>query len=84
MMWRPCIRSRGLVISTAILMLFSGHLMAQQSDTAKNKPIFVTSGQEITPTAAPGSTLLYLNPQLTDFSQVYCERRDQLRYQPRR
>src|ERR1700741_824936 len=41
--------------------------MAQQSDTAKSKPIFVTSGQEITPTAAPGSNLLYLNPGLTDF-----------------
>jgi WD40 repeat protein len=48
-------------------MLVSSQLMAQQSDTAKNKAIFVTSGQEITPTAAPGSTLLYLNPQLTDF-----------------
>ena len=67
MMWRPYIRSRGLVTSTAILMLFSGQLMAQQSDTAKIKPIFVTSGQQITPTAAPGSTLLHLNPQLTDF-----------------
>ncbi|MBV8213244.1 MAG: bifunctional YncE family protein/alkaline phosphatase family protein [Verrucomicrobia bacterium] len=48
-------------------MLACGQLMAQQSDTAKNKPIFVTSGQEITPTAAPGSNLLYLNPGLTDF-----------------
>ncbi|MBV9732263.1 MAG: phosphoesterase, partial [Verrucomicrobia bacterium] len=41
--------------------------MAQQSDTAKKKPIFVTSGQEITPTAAPGSSLQYLNPGLTNF-----------------
>jgi WD40 repeat protein len=41
--------------------------MAQESDNAKSKPIFVTSGQEITPTAAPGSNLLYLNPDLSDF-----------------
>ncbi|MBV8102446.1 MAG: bifunctional YncE family protein/alkaline phosphatase family protein [Verrucomicrobia bacterium] len=65
MMWRPCLRSRGLV--TSLLLLACGQLMAQQSDTAKSKPIFVTNGQEITPTAAPGSNLLYLNPGLTDF-----------------
>jgi DNA-binding beta-propeller fold protein YncE len=65
MMWRPCLRSRGLV--TSLLLLACGQLMAQQSDTAKSKPIFVTSSQEITPTAAPGSSLLYLNPGLTDF-----------------
>ena len=65
MMWRPCLRSRGLVSS--ILLLACGQLMAQQSDTTKSKPIFVTSGQEITPTAAPGSSLLYLNPGLSDF-----------------
>jgi len=65
MMWRPCLRSRGLV--TSLLLLAGSQLMAQQSDTAKSKPIFVTSSQEITPTAAPGSSLLYLNPGLTDF-----------------
>jgi WD40 repeat protein len=65
MMWRPCLRSRGLVIS--LLLLAGGQLMAQQSDTAKSSPIFVTSGQIITPTAAPGSNLLYLNPGLSDF-----------------
>jgi WD40 repeat protein len=65
MMWRPRIRSRGLL--TSLLLLACGQLMAQQSDTTKSKPIFVTSGQEITPTAAPGSNLLYLNPGLTDF-----------------
>jgi hypothetical protein len=65
MMWRPCLRSRGLVIS--LLLLAGGQLMAQQSDTAKSGPIFVTSGQIITPTAAPGSKLLYLNPGLSDF-----------------
>jgi WD40 repeat protein len=65
MMWRPCLRSRGLVSS--MLLLACGQLMAQESDTTKSKPIFVTSGQEITPTAAPGSTLLYLNPGLSDF-----------------
>jgi hypothetical protein len=32
MMWRPCIRSRGLVTSTTIVMLCSGQLLAQQSD----------------------------------------------------
>jgi hypothetical protein len=31
------------------------------------EPIFVTSGQEITPTAAPGSQLQYLNPGLADY-----------------
>src|ERR1700757_1008068 len=65
MTWRPCIRSRRLVIS--LLLLAGGQLMAQQSDTAKSGPIFVTSGQIITPTAAPGSKLLYLNPGLSDF-----------------
>src|ERR1700739_4646188 len=65
MMWRLCLRSRGLV--TSLLLLACGQLMAQQSDNAKSKPIFVTSSQEITPTAAPGSSLLYLNPGLTDF-----------------
>jgi DNA-binding beta-propeller fold protein YncE len=65
MMWRPCLRSRGLVIS--LLLLAGGQLMAQQSDTAKSSPIFVTSGQIITPTAAPGSNLLYLKPGLSDF-----------------
>jgi hypothetical protein len=65
MMWRLCLRSRGLV--TSLLLLAGGQLMAQQSTTAKSEPIFVTSGQEITPTAAPGSNLLYLNPGLTDF-----------------
>jgi len=62
MTWRPCLRSRGLV--TSLLLLAGGQLMAQQSDTAKSSPIFVTSGQVITPTAAPGSNLLYLNPGL--------------------
>jgi hypothetical protein len=45
--------------------------MAQQSDSTKSKPIFVTSGQEITPTAAPGSSLLYLNPGLADLFKDY-------------
>jgi hypothetical protein len=72
MMWRPCLRSRGLV--TSLLLLACGQLIAQQSDTAKSKPIFVTSGQEITPTAAPGSSLLYLNPELTDFPNYIARR----------
>jgi WD40 repeat protein len=66
MMWHPGFRSRGLISSVAILMLFSSRLPAEEVD-AKNKPIFVTSGQEITPTAAPGSLLQYLKPGLADF-----------------
>ena len=67
MMWKPYLRSCGLITSATILMALSGQLVAQQTETAKNTPIFVTSGQEITPTAAPGSTLTYLNPGLSDF-----------------
>ena len=67
MTWQPCLRSRGLVTSTTILMFITGQLTAQQSDSTKNQPVFVTSGQKITPTAAPGSALTYLNPGLADF-----------------
>jgi DNA-binding beta-propeller fold protein YncE len=67
MMWKPYLRSCGLITSATILMALNGQLVAQQTETAKNTPIFVTSGQEITPTAAPGSTLTYLNPGLSDF-----------------
>src|SRR5260370_15978643 len=66
MMWHPVLRSRGLTSSAAILMLLSSRLPAEEVD-AKSKPIFVTSGQEITPTAAPGSLLQYLKPGLADF-----------------
>jgi YVTN family beta-propeller protein len=66
MMWHPCLWSRGLITTASILMLVSGRLTAEEVDT-KTKPVFVTSGQEITPTAAPGSTLTYLNPGLNDF-----------------
>jgi WD40 repeat protein len=47
-------------------MLLSSRLPAEEAD-AKSKPIFVTSGQEITPTAAPSSLLQYLKPGLADF-----------------
>ena len=66
MMWHPGLRSRGLISSAAILMLLSSRLPAEEVD-AKSKPIFVTSGQEITPTAAPDSLLQYLKPGLADF-----------------
>jgi WD40 repeat protein len=66
MMWHPCLQSRGLITTATILLLFGGRLTAEEVDT-KTKPVFVTSGQEITPTAAPGSTLTYLNPGLADF-----------------
>src|SRR5260370_22058096 len=66
MMWHPVLRSRGLTSSAAILMLLSSRLPAEEVN-AKSKPIFVTSGQEITPTAAPGSLLQYLKPGLADF-----------------
>ncbi len=66
MMWHPCLRSRGLITAATILMLLDSRLAADQADKG-TKPIFVTSGQEITPTAAPGSQLQYLNPGLADY-----------------
>jgi len=66
MMWHPRLRSRGLITTATILMLLDSRLAADQADNG-TKPIFVTSGQEITPTAAPGSQLQYLNPGLPDY-----------------
>src|ERR1700722_4437045 len=66
MMWHPCLRSRGPITTTTILMLLDSRLAADQADK-RTKPIFVSSGQEITPTAAPGSQLQYLNPGLANY-----------------
>jgi WD40 repeat protein len=66
MMWLPPLRSRGLTTAATTLMLLNTRLPASEVNT-QSKPIFVTSGQEITPTAAPGSLLQYLNPGLADF-----------------
>jgi hypothetical protein len=66
-MWKPSLRSRGLITAATIFAFVSSQLIAQQTDTSSTKPVFVTSGQEITPTAAPSSTLTYLNPGLSDF-----------------
>src|SRR5690242_301991 len=67
MMWHLSLRSCGLFTTAAVLMLVTGRLIAKSDENTKQNPVFVTSGQEITPTAAPGSSLLYLNPNLSDF-----------------
>jgi DNA-binding beta-propeller fold protein YncE len=55
----------GRLVSSAIfLTVLSGRLLAGEDDPQSS---FVTSGQEITPTAAPGSSLQYLNPNLSEF-----------------
>src|SRR5260370_18655164 len=77
MMWHPVLRSRGLTSSAAILVLRSSRLPAEEVN-AKSKPIFVTSGQEITPTAAPGSLLQYLKPGLADFPNYLASVEDHL------
>jgi DNA-binding beta-propeller fold protein YncE len=66
MMRRTRLLSGRLVSSAIFLTVLSGRVLAGEDDP-QTKTSFVTSGQEITPTAAPGSTLQYLNPNLSEF-----------------
>ena len=60
--------SSRLLASTVILFLLGGHAVAENdADNNCARSEFVTSGQTITPTAAPGSILQYLNPHLSQF-----------------
>ena len=57
-----------LLTSTAMLVLLGGNAVAEEDPETNSAPSeFVTSGQTITPTAAPGSILQYLNPHLSQF-----------------
>jgi DNA-binding beta-propeller fold protein YncE len=49
------------------LILLGSDVVADDDDHVNAQSQFVTSGQTITPTAAPGSVLQYLNPHLLQF-----------------
>ena len=60
--------SSSLLALTVTLFLLGGHAVAENdTDNHCARSEFVTSGQTITPTAAPGSILQYLNPHLSQF-----------------
>src|SRR5262245_38624696 len=46
------------------LLFFCVHLSAQTAKGRSKQPEIVPTGMSITPTAAPGSTLQFLNPDL--------------------